>query len=383
MPEQKNNGAAAELTIDAVFDAYFDCRKAKRNAISQLQFEADLESNLVGLYHDLESGHYQIGQSIAFIVTHPKIREVWAADFRDRVVHHVIYNALYQRFHKRFIRDSYACIPGRGTHDGLRRVSAFARSITRNWTRPAYCLRVDVANFFNSIDRKILLNLVERHIKEEWLLKLIRQVTLHDPRKNFIMRSPPALFRKVPYHKSFLHAPEYKGLPIGNLTSQFFANVYLNELDQYVKHILRAQYYGRYVDDMVLFHEDPAILNSWYFQMDNFLKENLTLRLHPNKRHLNLADKGIDFTGFIVKPGRIYLRQTSLSKCRQNIRVWEQKGAPVDAETLEELSQGINSYLGMLRQVNGYNARKSICCSVENLFLQADEECTKVITIQS
>jgi len=309
MPEQKNNGAA-HLTIDAVFDAYFDCRKAKRNAISQLRFEADLESNLVSLYRDLESGDYKIGQSIAFIVTHPKIREVWAADFHDRVVHHVIYNAISARFHKRFIRDSYACIPGRGTHEGLRRVSGFARSITRNWTQPAYFLRVDVANFFNSIDRKILLGFIDRHVKEEWLHKLIHQVTLHDPRRNFIMRSPSSLFRKVPYHKSFLHAPENKGLPIGNLTSQFFANVYLNELDQYVKHGLKAQYYGRYVDDMVLFHEDPAVLNSWYFQMDNFLQSKLALSLHPNKKHLNLASTGIDFTGFIIKPGRTYLRQT-------------------------------------------------------------------------
>lgn len=368
----------AHLTIDAVFDAYFDCRKTKRNSLSQLQFETDLESNLVGLYRDLQAGTYQIGQSIAFVVMHPKIREVWAADFRDRVVHHVIYNAIFDRFHRRFIRDSYACIPDRGTHDGLRRVSGFARSITCNWTRPAYFLRVDVANFFNSIDRNILIGLVERHVQEGWLLALIHQIALHDPRKNFLMRSPLAIFARVPRHKSLLHAPEGKGLPIGNLTSQFFANVYLNELDQYVKHYLKVRYYGRYVDDMVLFHEDPAILNSWYVQMDNFLKSNLSIHLHPNKKHLNCADTGIDFTGFIIKPGRTYLRQTSLSGCHQKIRVWENKGSLVDPEILEELSQSINSYLGMLRQVDGYNARKAICCRVESLFLRADSMYTKV-----
>ena len=369
----------AELTIDAVFDAYFDCRRTKRNSISQLRFEADLESNLVGLYHDLANGDYKIGQSIAFVVTHPKIREVWAADFRDRVVHHLIYNAIADRFHRRFIRDSYACISGRGTHDGMRRVSGFARSITRNWRRPAYFLRADVANFFNSIDRRIVIDLVERHVQEEWLQTLIRQVALHDPRKDFIRRSPPALFGRVPRHKSLLHAPNGKGLPIGNLTSQFFANVYLNELDQYVKHGLRAEYYGRYVDDMVLFDEDPAVLNFWYEQMDNFLKNNLDIHLHPNKKHLNSADTGIDFTGFIIKPGRTYLRRTSLSNCHKKIRAWERKGAPVNPETLKELSQGINSYLGMLRQVNGYRARKAVCGRVESLFLRADEECTKIM----
>lgn len=368
----------AELTIDAVFDAYFNCRKAKRNSLNQLRFEADLESNLVGLYRDLADGNYKIGRSMAFVVTHPKIREVWAADFRDRVVHHVIYKAVYDRFHRRFIRDSYACIPCRGTHDGLRRVSGFARSITQNWTKPAYFLKADVANFFNSIDRRIVVDLVERRVHEEWLRKLIRDVTLHDPRPGAMMRSPASLFTSVPRHKSLLHAPEHKGLPIGNLTSQFFANLYLNELDQFVKHRLKARYYGRYVDDLVLFHENPDTLNTWYTQMDDFLKAKLGLHLHPNKKHINRADAGIDFTGFIIKPGRTYLRQTSVAKCKQKIRAWELHGSPVDSPTLEKVSQSVNSYLGMLRQVNGYKARRYLCQRVGSLFLQADSAYTKI-----
>jgi RNA-directed DNA polymerase len=367
----------AQLTLEAVFDAYFHCRRTKRNSINQLRFEADLESNLVSLYRQLASGNYRIGRSIAFIVTYPKVREVWAADFRDRVVHHVIYNAIAGRFYARFIRDSYACIPGRGTHDGLRRVTGFARSITRNWTRPAFFLKVDVANFFNSIDRHTLVDLLDGRVQEPWLRSLIHQVTLHDPRPGAVMRSPSSLFARVPRHKSLLHAPDGKGLPIGNLTSQFFANVYLNELDQYVKHRLKARYYGRYVDDMVLFHEDPAVLNSWYTQMDQFLKSTLALHLHPGKKHLNRADTGIDFTGFVIKPGRTYLRQTSLSACKRKIRAWERKGSPVDPKTLMELSQSLNSYLGMLRQVNGFKARKSLCQRVESLFLLADDDCTK------
>jgi RNA-directed DNA polymerase len=369
----------ASLTLEAVFDAYFDCRRTKRNSINQLRFEADLETNLVALHRDLASGNYQIGRSIAFVVTYPKIREVWAAEFRDRVVHHVIYNAISERFYKRFIRDSYACIPGRGTHDGLRQVSGFARSITRNWTRPAFFVKADVANFFNSIDRETIVRLAERHVHENWLLDLIRQAARHDPRPGAVMRSPAALFARVPRHKSLLHAPEGKGLAIGNLTSQFFANLYLNELDQYVKHSLKARYYGRYVDDMVLFHEDPGVLNAWYEQMDQFLKSTLGLHLHPRKKHLNRADIGIDFTGFIIKPGRVYLRQMSLSSCKRKIRAWERNGSPLDPETMAQFSQSLNSYLGMLRQVNGYSARKALCQRVESLFLQADGDCTKVI----
>ena len=369
----------AILTLEAVFDAYFDCRRTKRNSINQLRFEADLESNLVALYRELADGTYTIGPSIAFVVVYPKIREVWAAEFRDRIVHHLIYNAISERFCRRFIRDSYACIPGRGTHDGMRRVSGFARSITRNWTRPAFFLKADVANFFNSIDRSIVVDLAERHVHETWLRKLIRQVALHDPRPGAVMRSPASLFARVPRHKSLRHAPGGKGLPIGNLTSQFFANLYLNELDQFVKHGLKARHYGRYVDDMVLLHEDPELLNEWYARMDEFLRGNLALHLHPGKKHLNRADTGIDFTGFIIKPGRIYLRQTSLSGCKRKIRAWERRGAPVDPETLQHLSQSLNSYLGMLRQVSGYTARTRICQRVESLFLQADTECTKIL----
>lgn len=239
-------------------------------------------------------------------------------------------------------------------------------------------MKADVANFFNAIDRPIMVGLIERYIHEDWLRALIRQVALHDPRTNYQPRSPQWLFETVPRHKSLFHAGDGKGLPIGNLTSQFFANIYMNPLDQFAKHVLKARYYGRYVDDMVLFHEDPDVLNEWYARMDEFLKTNLALRLHPNKKHINLADRGIDFTGFIIKPGRVYLRQTAVENCKQKIRAWERRGSPVDPETLKDLSESVNSYLGMLRQVSGYNARKSVCKRIESLFLQADAECTKV-----
>jgi len=372
-------------TIEDVFDAYFSCRKQKRNTLNQLAFEVDLESNLVKLYRDLKSGNYKIGHSLAFIIMHPKIREVWAADFRDRVVHHIIYNALYERFSKQFIRDSYACIPGRGTHDTLKRVSGFARSITRNDTRRAYFLTADVANFFNTIDKTRLLEILDKNITgdEEWIRALVHQVVLHDPRSHVVLRSSRELFAKVPKHKSFMRAQDNRGLPIGNLVSQFFANIYMNQLDQFVKHRLKVRYYGRYVDDVVLMHEDPAVLNEWYDAMDDFLNEKLGLHFHPNKKHLNRIDTGINFTGFIIKPGRTYLRNSSLARCQQKIRAWERSGAPLDDESLKKLSTSMTSYLAMLRQINGYKARKSICRRVENLFLKADEDCTKILPVKT
>ncbi|MDR3425460.1 MAG: RNA-directed DNA polymerase [Alphaproteobacteria bacterium] len=369
----------AELTLESVFDAYFDCRRHKRNTLYQLAFEADLERNLLALWRDLRDGTYQIGRSIAFVVQHPKTREVWAASFRDRIVHHLIYNAIRHRFYAGFIRDSYACIPGRGTHDGCCRISGFARSVTRNWTRQAFVLKADVASFFTSINRHVVLMQVEVRVHEEWLRRLIRQVVLHDPREGAILRSSQALFAKVPRHKSLWHAPEGFGLPIGNLTSQFFANVHLDALDQFAKHDLHAHYYGRYVDDILMFDESPDVLNERYAKMERFLLDRLGLHLHPNKKKLHPVAQGIDFVGFIIKPGRTYLRNASLARCKQKIRAWEREGSSVDPQRLEKLGQSITSYLGMLRQVNGFRARQHLCQNFRSLFIYADAECTKLV----
>jgi hypothetical protein len=367
-----------EFTLEDLFDAYFDCRKHKRNSLNQLVFEADLETNLISLWRDLHEGRYKIGRSIAFVIRHPKIREVWAADFRDRIVHHLVYNAISDHFYRRFIRDSYACIPGRGIHDGLHRVSRFARSVTRNWSHPAYALKIDVANFFNSIDHDRLLKILEKSIAPGWRLDLIRQIIHHDPRSKAVFKSSAALFSQVPPHKSLLLAPGGKGLPIGNLTSQFFANLYMNELDQYAKHALKVRYYGRYVDDMVLLDDDPDILNYWRLRIDTFLQEELGLHLHPNKIWLNRADAGIDFMGFVIKPERNYLRRSSLNRCRQKIRAWELKGSPVDEDSLVTLTDTVTSYLGMLQNVNGYNARKSLCHHAGNLFINISPDYKRV-----
>jgi RNA-directed DNA polymerase len=368
------------LTLERLFDAYFACRRTKRNATSQLRFEIDLEANLMQLWRDLTRRGYHIGPSTAFVVQRPKIREVWAAGFRDRIVHHLITNALTPHYYPRFIRDTYGCIPGRGIHDGMRRVAGFARSITRDWTGPAYALKVDVANFFGSIDHAVLLSLLEKRVQPGWCLELVRQVIQHDPRKGAVLRSPRSLFNQVPRHKSLMHAPPGIGLPIGNLTSQFFANLYMNELDQHIKHGLKARYYGRYVDDIVLFHENADILNRWCAEIDSFLQSNLRLRLHPRKKWLNRADAGLSFIGFIIKPKRIYLRRSTLVAAHHRITRWNKAGACLDYPVLKRLGDSLTSTLGLLRQTNGFHHRKRLCIRIEGLFLRADVDCTKIWT---
>lgn len=369
----------SELSLNALFDAYFDCRHNKRNSLSQLEFEVDLEKNLMNLWRDLQDGSYKIGPSIAFVVTYPKVREVWAANFRDRIVHHLIYNSVKDRFYNRFIRDSYACIPQRGLHDGCQRITHFIRSITNNGRCNAFVLKADIANFFTSINLKTTISLTEKYVHEKWIRDLFQQIVFHDPRPTAIFQSSQSLFDKVPRHKSLLHAPAGFGLPIGNLTSQFLANVYLNELDQFVKKELKIKYYGRYMDDIFILGKDAKTLNDNYKEMDAFLLEHLGLRFHPNKKSLQPIHQGFSFTGFIFKPGRIYLRRSVIARGQDKIRKWKHKGKPFDEKTLTPLRDSLTSYLGMLRQVNGFRLRKKLCEQVVSLFIYPDTHFTKLV----
>lgn len=366
------------ITFEKLFKAYLDCRKHKRSTINALMFEYDLEKNLTELYDDLISGNYKIGRSICFIVLYPKPREVWAADFRDRIVHHLIYNEIKDRFYARFIKDTYSCIPERGTTNAMKTIESQARSITDNYREQAYFLKADLKNFFVSIDKKILFEEIKRYVSEEWIINLIEQVIFHNPKDSVCIKSPPYKFDYLPVYKSLWHTPSNKGLPIGNLTSQFFSNVYLNVLDQYVKHHLKCKYYCRYVDDFVIMHKDPQFLNFVHKDLTVFLKNRLNLELHQNKKLINRIEKGIDFVGFVVKPHRINLRQKTIKRLFKLIREQKRNEHWFYKEELIKFTSSVNSYLGMLRNVNGYNMRREVCLQCINLFIKCDEDFTKI-----
>lgn len=369
------------LTFEKLFEAYLDCRKHKRNTINALMFEYNLEQNLFRLYEDLVSGEYKIGQSICFIVLYPKPREVWAADFRDRIVHHLIYNEIKDKFYKRFIKDTYSCIPDRGTTNAVKSVRAHAESVIHNYTETAYFLKADLKNFFVSIDKNILYDEIQKFVNEEWVLSLIKQVIFHNPKTSVCIKSPAYKFDFLPKYKSLWHTQSDKGLPIGNLTSQFFSNVYLNVLDQYVKHHLKCKYYCRYVDDFVIMHKSPQYLNDVHKDLTVFLKERLNLELHQNKKLINKVDKGIDFVGFVVKPYRINLRQKTIKRIFKIIREQKLNEHWFYEGELETFCSTINSYLGMLRNTNGYRLRKEICLQCINLFVKCDSEFTKLTVV--
>ena len=338
-----------DLTVSELFQAYYDCRKAKRNTWNALLFEQNLERNLMDLYYELVSCTYSTGRSIMFVVTRPKPREVWAADFRDRIVHHVLYNRYAGHFYRRFIHDSYACIPEKGTLRAANRAQHFIRSATKNHTQPAWFLKADIANFFVSIDKQILDTLLMKHITHPWWIWLIRLILHGDPRDNVYIKSDRSLLNKVPPHKSLLNAPKGFGLPIGNLSSQFFANVYLDVLDQYAKHSLKLKCYVRYVDDIVAIGPSGTDLHIAYEKMCSFAEHNLGLKFHPNKKEINKVDVGINFVGYIIKPWCKYIRRSTIHNMYSSIH---------DITEFDSMRATVNSYFGMLRNVNGYKERK-------------------------
>lgn len=326
--------------FEQLAQAYIDCRRTKRNSASAQAFEAHLERNLCDLHDELISGHYQPGRSICFVITRPKPREVWAAQFRDRIVHHLLYNKVAPRFHARFTADSCACIPGRGTLYAAQRLDHQVRSITQNWSLPAYYLKCDLANFFVSIDKAMVRERLARHITEPWWLQLADTVLWHDPRQDVEIRSNAELLQRVPEHKRLFNAPTGHGLPIGNLSSQFFANVLLDGLDQFAKHRLRAPTFVRYVDDFVLLHPSAQWLNDALRQIDQFLQSQLHLQINPAKTILQPVDRGIDFVGQVIKPRHRTTRPRTLASALQRLATMP---------TADTFTAG-NSYLGLVRQ---------------------------------
>jgi retron-type reverse transcriptase len=330
----------ADFSFEDLVLAYFDCRCTKRNSRSALAFEQHLEGNLRDLHDELKAGTYRPAPSVCFVITRPKPREVWAADFRDRIVHHLLYNRIAPRFERAFIADSCACIQGRGTLYAARRLESKIRSATENWARPAFYLKCDIANFFVAIDKRILRELLARKIHEPWWLALTELILFHDPRTDVLLHSHASRLALIPPHKSLFNQPEHLGLPIGNLSSQFFANVYMNELDQFVKHRLQARHYIRYVDDFVLLHESAQWLNAVRVEIEAFLPERLRLQLNPAKTVIQPIARGVDFVGQVVKPWRRITRR----------RTFNDALARTAAAMDEDLFETGNSYFGLCRQ---------------------------------
>jgi hypothetical protein len=267
----------------------------------------------------------------------------------------LLYNHIAPRFYASFIADSCACIPGRGTLYATRRLESKVRSITRNWSAPAWYLKCDLANFFVSIDKTVLWKLIEARVTEPWWRELAHTILFHDPRQDFELRGSAALRELVPPHKRLLEQDVGLGLPIGNLTSQFFANVYLDVLDQFVKHSLKARHYVRYVDDFVILHESPQWLNAALREITKFLPRALNARLNPTKTILQPIAHGVDFVGHVIKPWNTKVRRRTLRQAVSRLL------------TLDDVDvfASANSYFGLVRQAScGHKDRTRLAWAV-------------------
>jgi len=280
--------------------------------------------NIFSLHHDLLYHRYEHGGYKAFRVSDPKPRHIHKASVRDRLLHHAIYRQLYPFFDKTFIADSYSCRLNRGTHKAINQFHDYFFKVSHNDTRNCWVLKGDIRKFFASIDHDILLNILKRHISDNDIVWLLRKVI-----------------------SSFRVGTQNKGLPLGNLTSQLFANVYLNEFDQFVKHKLRARYYIRYADDFAILLEDREWLIKQIEPIQAFLADSLKLELHPNKLFIKTVSSGVDFLGWVHFSDHRVLRNASK---RRMLRKLKENYSP----------ESLTSYLGLLSHGNAYKLQLSI-----------------------
>ncbi|MDD5072088.1 MAG: reverse transcriptase/maturase family protein [Patescibacteria group bacterium] len=362
--ERESKPFSRPFSFQYLLKAYYSCRRRKRNTVNAGKFELNFENELLRLERELKSKTYRPGRSICFVITEPKPREVFAADFRDRIVHHLIVGFLEPFWEKKFIHHSYSCRLKKGAHLAIKDLKRYMRKASCSFSRPAYYLQVDIAGFFMSIDKKILFSILAKHLHNENWLWLGEKIIFHNPVKDFYYKGDPNLYNLIPPRKSLFNVSPNKGLPIGNLTSQFFANVYLNELDQFVKHKLKIKYYLRYVDDILIIHENPEQLKKWRKQISHFLNEYLNLQLHPKKTVLQSIYKGINFVGFVVKPHHLLTRRKIVGNLKKKLWYFNNTPIPDTYENfnllLGNILAVINSYYGQFKHANTFNLRRSL-----------------------
>lgn len=352
-----------------LFLAYFDARKNKRNTINALAFEKHLEANIFALSNEIIERKYTPKSSICFIVNNPVKREIFAADFRDRVIHHFIYNYISPVFEKIFINDSYSCRGGKGTHYGIRRVDHFIRSCSQNYSRDCYILKLDIKGYFMAMDKLLLYQKVKQGIlrfryKNDFDIPLtfylLKETIFNDPTKNCLVKGEKSDWQGLPKTKSLFHANTGCGLPIGNLTSQLFGNVYMNEFDHWVKKELGIRYYGRYVDDFILIHQNKNYLQSVIPKITEYLSDNLKLTLHPDKIYFQHFSKGVKYLGAVIKPHRIYISNRTKGNFYQAIK--HQNAIAMDHKPTQEekaaFQRSMNAYLGIMKHYRSYTLRK-------------------------
>jgi len=328
------------ISPEHLFGAWDRFKQEKRKKSDVMEFEKNLEQHIFQLHRDLRNRAYKHGAYTGFYISDPKLRHIHKATVRDRVLHHAIFIVLNPVFEHGFIADSFSCRIGKGTHKGVARVAHMLRAVSRNGTRECYALKCDVRKFFDSIDHEILLEILARRIKDPDVMWLMREIV-----GSFSTGG-----------RDLFHA---RGVPIGNLTSQLFANVYMNDLDQFIKQELRLKHYARYTDDFVIVANDRTALEKLIAPIEQFLQQKLRLSLHPNKIQLVKYRKGVDFLGYVQFPHHRLVRKKSKERMMRKIRhaaCVHQHGV-IDGARMNATLQ---SYLGVLKHADAYRLGETL-----------------------
>ncbi|MBI4017055.1 MAG: group II intron reverse transcriptase domain-containing protein [Candidatus Aenigmarchaeota archaeon] len=328
-------------TFENLEQAYEQARRGKYGNPVVVEFRKHWQLHLCTILKELRTHTYKPRPLRKFVLRDPKTRVICVSEFRDRVIHHALVNILQPVFEPLFIHDSYASRKGKGTLPALKRFDIFKWKITSNCTRgQGFVFKADIKHYFETVDHAVLLRIIQKRVKDENIIWLIRQIL-----DNYDSGTPG------------------KGMPLGNWTSQFFANVYLNELDQFVKHILRAKYYVRYVDDFVILHKSKKILQEYEQRINEFL-QTLKINLHPTKCKIIPLGQGISFLGFRIFYHHKLLRKRNIRKIKAKLAflLEEYESGWADAYDVLETLHGWNAYAV---HGNTFRLRQRLDCSVK------------------
>lgn len=359
--------------------AYRHARRHKGSSNSCISFSTDLENGLDELARTIVSRNYTIKRSVRFAVQSPVLREVIAANFRDRIPHHYIFDYVNPHLELELIDDCYSCRIGRGTSYGVKRLEHHIRSCSENYTRPCWVLQLDISGYFMSIDRQRLLKkadalmdrigrkrdaqgcLLADTYRHQTVAYLLRIVILHDPLSNCEVRDRANLLQLLPPSKSLTHSAPGVGMPIGNLTSQMLSNLYLNEFCHYVKRQLHVRHFGEYVDDTYYVGNDPQWLLSLVPEVDRYLQSE-GLHLNLKKTKLTNIYLGVSFLGIHLKPFRRYVKKETLKRIHQQVELLRHVPPSVlaDKKVCHHLLSSANSFLGVLVKTSSYRMRCSL-----------------------
>jgi len=322
------------ISLENLFSAWDKFKSDKQKKWDVQKFEWRLEENIFQLHRDLKYGRYKHGAYTSFYIRDPKQRHIHKATVRDRILHHAVFTVLNPIFEPTFISNSLSCRIGKGTHKGIYILEKILLQTSSNTFKPCFALKCDIKKFFETVDHRILLNIICKRIKDDDALWLLEEII-----ESFSSQ----------YSTLF----ERKGLPIGNLTSQLFANIYLNEFDQFVKHKLKVKRYVRYTDDFIIVAGNKLYLENIIAPIHSFLAKKLALELHPKKITIRKFRQGIDFLGYIVLPHHRLLRTKTKQRIFRKLekRIKEYKNGVISKQTLE---QSFQSYFGVFSHANTY-----------------------------